>query len=177
MNKKEQKIFSRPRIKLPNINFTGVKNNNNIRKISTIIAILSIAIIVLRVAINATIPIIDEQCKNMARSIATKVSNEQATKVMADYTYEDLFRVVKDDENNIKMISADMITINKIISDIPILMQEELEKEENNTFTLKLRQFFGKQIFCRNGTRYKNKDDDRWQCVNRFKIRIYRSGN
>ena len=32
-----------------------------------------------------------------------------------------------------------MITINEVISDIPIRMQEELEKEENNTFTLKLR--------------------------------------
>lgn len=144
MNKREEKIFSRPRIKLPNIKFRGIKSNKNLRKIVTIIAILSIAIIVLKVAINATIPIIDEQCKNMARTIATKVSNEQATRVMADYSYEDLFRVIKDDENNIKMISADMITINRIISDIPILMQEELEKEENNTFTLKLRKFFRK---------------------------------
>ena len=42
------------------------------------------------------------------------------------------------------MISADMITINKIISDIPILIQDELEKEENNTFTIKLRQLFRK---------------------------------
>lgn len=144
MNKKEQKIFSRTRIKLPNIKFTGIKNNKNIRKLFTIIAILSIAIIVLKVAINATIPIIDEQCKNMAKSIATKISNEQATKVMADYKYEDLFRVITDDDNNIKMINADMITINRIISDIPILIQEELEKEENNTFTLKLRELFRK---------------------------------
>ena len=89
-------------------------------------------------------PIIDEQCKNMAKSIATKISNEEATRVMADYKYEYLFRVIKDDENNIKMISADMITINKIISDIPILIQDELEKEENNTFTIKLRQLFRK---------------------------------
>ena len=110
----------------------------------TIIAILSVAIIVLKVAINATLPIIDEQCKNMARTIATRVSNEQATRVMADYEYEDLFRVTKDEDNNIKMISADMITMNKIISDIPILIQEELEKEENNTFTLKLRKLFRK---------------------------------
>ena len=98
-----------------------------------------IAIIVLKVAIDATIPIIDEQCKSMAKSIATRISNEQATKVMANYDYEDFCNVEKDEEGNIKMISVNMITINEIISDIPILMQEELEKEENNTFTLKLR--------------------------------------
>ncbi len=144
MNKKEQKIFSRPRIKLPNFKSVGIKNNKNFRKLLTIIAILGIAIIVLKTAIDATMPIIDEQCKNMAKSIATKISNEEATRVMADYKYEYLFRVIKDDENNIKMISADMITINKIISDIPILIQDELEKEENNTFTIKLRQLFRK---------------------------------
>ena len=152
MDKKEQKIFSRARIKLPNLKIIQIKNNKNIRKIITIIAILLIAIIVLKVAIEGTIPIIDEQCRNMARSIATKISNEQATNVMANYKYEDLFRVIKDDDNNIKMISADMITINKIISDIPILIQEELVKEDNNTFTLKLRKFFRNKIFCRSWT-------------------------
>lgn len=160
MNRKEQKIFSRPRIKLPNFKHSGIKNNKNLRKLLTIIAILGIAIIVLKTAIDATMPIINEQCKNMARSVATKVSNEEATRVMADYKYEDLFKVIKDDDNNIKMLSADMITINRIISDIPILIQEDLEKEENNTFTLKLRKLFGKQIFCRNGTGHNNKNDD-----------------
>ena len=142
MDKKEQKIFSRKRIKIPWATILSGRDNPRIRKLITIIAILSVAIIVLKVAINATLPIIDEQCKNMARTIATRVSNEQATRVMADYEYEDLFRVIKDEDNNIKMISSDMITINRIISDIPILIQDELEKEENSTFTLKLRKFF-----------------------------------
>ena len=141
MDKKQEKIFSRSRIKLTNIKLEKLKNNKNFRKLVTIIAILSIAIIVLRMAVNAVIPIINEQCITMAKSIATKVSNEQATRVMADYEYDDFCEVIKDDENNIKMININMITINKIISDIPILMQEELEKEENNTFKLKLRKF------------------------------------
>ena len=139
MNRKEQKIFSRPRI-----NLGKIKGNNKIRKVVQIIAILTIAIIVFKLVINSSMPIIDERCRNLAKSIATKVSNEQATNIMASYKYEDLFKVVKDDEDNIKMISADMITINKIISDIPILIQEELEKEENSSFNVKLRKFFRK---------------------------------
>ena len=98
-----------------------------------------IAIIVLKIALNATIPIVDEQCRTMAKSIATKISNDEATKVMANYDYEDFCKVVKDENNNIKMISTNMITINEVISDIPIRIQEELEKDENNTFNLKLR--------------------------------------
>ena len=141
MDRKNEKIFSRYRIKLINLNKINLQNKNVVKLIK-IIAILTIAIIVFKVAMDATIPIINEQCRTMAKSIATKISNEEATRVMADYEYEDFCRVEKDENNNIKMIGINMITINKIISDIPVLMQQELEKEENNTFTIKLRQFY-----------------------------------
>ena len=141
MDRKNEKIFSRYRIKLINLNKINLQNKNVVKLIK-IIAILTIAIIVFKVAMEATIPIINEQCRTMAKSIATKISNEEATRVMADYEYEDFCRLEKDENNNIKMIGINMITINKIISDIPVLMQQELEKEENNTFTIKLRQFY-----------------------------------
>ena len=137
MDNKEQKIFSRYTIKMPKIYI--LRQNKNVRKLIKIIAVLLIAIIVLKCAIDGIMPIIDEQCRNMAKSIATKISNEKATMVMANYKYEDFFEIVKDNENNIKMINANMITINKVISDIPVLIQEEIEKKENSTFTLKLR--------------------------------------
>ena len=141
MDRKNEKIFSRYRIKLINLNKINLQNKNVVKLIK-IIAILTIAIIVFKVAMDATIPIINEQCRTMAKSIATKISNEEATRVMADYEYEDFCRVEKDENNNIKMIGINMITINKIISDIPVLMQQELEKEENNTFTIKLRELY-----------------------------------
>ena len=141
MDRKNEKIFSRYRIKLINLNKINLQNKNVVKLIK-IIAILTITIIVFKVAMDATIPIINEQCKTMAKSIATKISNEEATRVMADYEYEDFCRVEKDENNNIKMIGINMITINKIISDIPVLMQQELEKEENNTFTIKLRELY-----------------------------------
>ena len=142
MDNKNEKIFSRKRIKLPYIEIKGLKNNKNFRKIIKIIAILMIAIIVFKIALNATIPIVDEQCRTMAKSIATKISNDEANKVMANYEYEHFCRVEKDEDGNITMISANMITINEVISDIPIRIQEDLEKDENNTFTIKLRKFF-----------------------------------
>lgn len=160
MDKKEEKIFSRNRIHIPNVIFFKSGNNKNLSKILTIIAILSIAIIVLNTVIRAINPIIEEQCRTMAKSIATKISNDEATKVMANYDYEDFVKIEKDDEGNIKMISANMITINEVISDIPIRIQEDLEKDENNTFTLKLRKYIRKQNFFWNGARYKNKNDD-----------------
>ena len=144
MDKKHEKIFSRYKIKLPKLNKIIIKDNKKLSKIIRIIAILVIAIIVFKIAVEATIPIIDEQCKTMAKSIATKISNEQATNVMANYEYEDFCEVIKDENDNIKMIGVNMITINEVISDIPILIQEELEKEENSTFNIKLRKLHRK---------------------------------
>ena len=159
--KKIEKIYSRNRIKIPkistNTNIVEKKvnyNNENltkIRKISKIGIILLIAFLVSNVIIKAVEPVIDKQCITMAKSIATKISNEQATIVMADYTYEDLVSITKDENENIKMISSNMITINKIISDIPILIQNELEKIENNHFYIKLGSFTGSKLLSGRG--------------------------
>ena len=142
MVKNDTKIYTRHRIKLPNIT-----EDRNKRKIIKILLILVIAITIVRAVLLSINPIIEEKCKTVAKSIATKISNEQATLVMAKYTYEDLINVIKDENGNIKMIGTNIISVNEIISDIPIKIQEELEKSENNNFNIKLGSFFGSKIF------------------------------
>ncbi len=163
MDKRIEKIYSRNRIRLPKIEFFITKNtkpkksnNKNIdkeklRKISSILIVLVIAFVVSNTIIEAIEPVIDAQCINIAKSIATKISNEQATAVMANYSYEDLVNISKDEDGNVKMISANMITINEIISDIPILIQEELEKEDNSKFYIKLGSFTGTKLLAGRG--------------------------
>ena len=142
MVKNDTKIYTRHRIKLPKIT-----EDRNKRKIIKILLILVIAITIVRAVLLSINPIIEEKCKTVAKSIATKISNEQATLVMAKYTYEDLITVIKDENGNIKMIGTNIISVNEIISDIPIKIQEELEKSENNNFNIKLGSFFGSKIF------------------------------
>lgn len=163
MDKRIEKIYSRNRIRLPKIEFFITKNtktkklnNKNIdkeklRKITSILIVLVIAFLVSNTLIKAIEPVIDAQCINIAKSIATKISNEQATAVMTNYSYEDLVSISKDEEGNVKMISANMITINEIISDIPILIQEELEKENNSKFYIKLGSFTGTKMLAGRG--------------------------
>ena len=142
MVKNDTKIYTRHRIKLPKIT-----EDRNKRKIIKILLILVIAITIVRAVLLSINPIIEEKCKTVAKSIATKISNEQATLVMAKYTYEDLINVIKDENGNIKMIGTNILSVNEIISDIPIKIQEELEKSENNNFNIKLGSFFGSKIF------------------------------
>lgn len=94
------KIYSRRRIKLPKFAFlyknSKEPNHKNITKAFKITCIMGIAAVTANIIMQAVSPIIDKQCINMAKSIATKISNEQATVVMAKYEYEDLCNITKD---------------------------------------------------------------------------------
>ena len=94
------KIYSRRRIRLPKCDWgcNNLKNPNYKSKIKVvkITCIITIALITANLISKAISPIIDKQCINMAKSIATKISNEQATVVMSKYKYDDLCNVTKD---------------------------------------------------------------------------------
>ena len=141
MNKNEEKIFTRRKIRLPK--FRRVVGDRRLsdkkRKLIKIMAVLIIAITFSYTVTKAIEPIIETQCRNLAKNVATKVSNEEATNVMADYEYEELVNVIKDENDNI-------IVINKIISDIPIKIEEALKKEENSEFDIKLSTFLGSKL-------------------------------
>lgn len=148
MNKNEEKIFTRRKIRLPK--FRRVVGDRRLsdkkRKLIKIMAVLIIAITFSYTVTKAIEPIIETQCRNLAKNVATKVSNEEATNVMADYEYEELVNVIKDENDNIKMLSTNIIVINKIISDIPIKIEEALKKEENSEFNIKLSTFLGSKL-------------------------------
>lgn len=55
------------------------------------------------------------------------------------------------------MISANIITVNEIISDVAIKIQEELNKEENASFNIKLGSLTGTKIFSGTGPNIKIK--------------------
>ena len=96
------KIYSRPRIKLPKFyfrefNFKGNKKNNKINKNKgKITLIIVIAILTAKIVLDAVYPIFDTLCESKAKSIATIISNEEATNVMKEYSYDELFTVEKD---------------------------------------------------------------------------------
>ena len=129
-----------PKFKVNNNN----KNNNNRRKsLFKVIIILVIEIMVARNIVNAINPIIKRQCSNQAKSIATIICNEQATKVMENYRYEDLAVVIKDEAGKIQMIKLNIIPVNEIISDVAIKIQDELNSVENANFGIRLGSFTG----------------------------------
>lgn len=153
---KIDKIYSRKRIELPKFNFN--KNNRNNKKSGAIFKIVLILLIEILVASNivkAIDPIIKRQCSNQAKSIATKISNEQATIVMENYKYEDLAVVIKDNDGKIQMVKLNIIPVNEIISDVAIKIQDELNNTENANFGIRLGSFFGIKLLSGMGPNIK----------------------
>ena len=141
---KIDKIYSRKRFIPPKFNFSYKNNDTNNKKgFLKIIIILVIEILVARNIINAINPIINRHCVNKAKSIATIISNEQATIVMENYKYEDLAVVIKDDNGKIQMVKLNIIPVNEIISDVAIKIKQQLNSVENAKFGIRLGSFFG----------------------------------
>ena len=148
------KIYSRNRIRLPKFIFEiDVKNKDNkkIEKLWKIFLILFIAFSVVKVVLDSVNPIFDTLCEDEAKSLATIISNEQATKVMEKYQYEDLFSIEKDEKGNITMIKSNVFPINAITSDIGISIQKAINSTERDDINIALGSFTGIKLLSGRG--------------------------
>lgn len=127
------KIYSRPRIKLPRI------KNTKAKKMTILIVILIIAFFTAKIMLDAVFPIFDNLCENRAESIATIISNEQASKIIKKHTYDELYTIEKDSSGNITMIKSNVIVFNEIISDIANEIQKQINTQGKENIEIALR--------------------------------------
>lgn len=134
------KIYSRPRIKIPSFLIKKRNINNKIpKKIVIILAVLAIAFFTIKHTLDAVSPVYDTLCTAKAKSIATTVSNEETMKIMKKYSYEDLFTVEKDSNNNITMIKSKTNTINKISNEISLNVQTQIDNRGREDISIAMR--------------------------------------
>ena len=146
------KIYSRSRVKIPNINLSQPKKlPKKYKKMAIAILIITIAIITCNMILKSFLPIYEAMCREKAKSLATIISNQEATKVMQDYTYEDIVTIYKDKNENITMIKSNIIPINKIISDVGEYTQRRIETEGENQVSINLGSFFGSRLLAGRG--------------------------
>lgn len=138
------KIYSRPRIRIPKIFLSNVSDKNFRKKQKTtkIFIIIVIAFSTVKIVLDAILPIFDTLCKDRAKSIATIISNQQATLVMKEHEYDELFTLEKDNDGNIIMIKSNVGPINEIISDVAIKIQNEINKKGRDDIEIAIRKFY-----------------------------------
>ena len=141
------KIYSRPKIQIPNI----ITKARNKRKIIMILIFIIVLIMLCKRMLDAVNPIFDTLCENEAKSIATLISNEQATNVMKEHSYDELFTVEKDTDGNVTMITSNVVPINEIISDVAIKIQEEINEQGRKDIQIALGSFTGIKLLSGRG--------------------------
>lgn len=147
------KIYSRPRIRLPKIFLAngGDKNIKRKQKIAKIFIIIVIAFSTVKIVLDAILPIFDELCKDKAKSIATIISNNEATNVMKEHTYDELFTIEKDNDGNITMIKSNIIPINEIISDVAVKIQNSINERGRENIRIAIGSFTGSKLLAGRG--------------------------
>jgi sporulation protein YunB len=143
------KIYSRKRIPLNfNCKKINFRKRKNLFKIYKIVTIMVIAIIVgVRLESFAN-PLYIQVCEEKVKQVATLVTNEQATIVMENYSYDDMFSIEKDEQGNISMVKSNIANINCISSDIAIRTQNELLNEEKSVVKIPMGAFTGVQYLA-----------------------------
>mgnify|MGYP005776637317 FL=1 len=121
------------------------------KKTVTILIILIIAFSTLKLVLNAVMPIFETLCEDKAKSIATIISNEEATNVMSEHTYDELFTIEKDNNGNITMIKSNVIPINEIISDVAVRIQEQINARGRENIEIALGSFTGFKLLAGRG--------------------------
>ena len=140
------KIYSRPRLRLPQFVFYKRKpfnknykyNNPQRHKHKSLVLIIVIAFITLKIVLDTINPIFNKLCENKALSLATIISNNKATEVMRSHTYDELFTIEKDETGNVSMLKANVVPINEITSDIAVKIQEEINRQGRDNIEIAL---------------------------------------
>ena len=133
------RIYSRARFNI--FKKKKYRNKNLKRKIKTtrpFFVVFLIAILVCFFLWRAMEPVFDELCIEQAKGIGTTIANQQASKIMDKYGYSDLFKVEKDSSGEVQVVSANVIMINKITSDLAIDIQKSLEEYDGAKVKLPL---------------------------------------
>lgn len=147
-------IYSRKRVRLPKIiykkfDFSNMPHRN--KKNVKFITIFIVTILTFAIAINSINPIFEKLCEDKAKSIATIICNEESTKIISKYKYEDLVTIYKDSNENITMIKSNITPINLIISDVAERIQKRLEEVREDEIGIRLGSFTGTKILSGRG--------------------------
>lgn len=147
-------IYSRPRIRLPKFliyHSKDPKKRRKVKKVYSIMIIIIIMIIIMNTIIKAIEPVFNNLCKEKAKSVATIICNRQTTECIKGYGYSDFVIVHTDENKNIKMLEANMININVVISNIAEQIQTQIDSISREDIYISLGGFTGINLLAGRG--------------------------
>lgn len=117
------------------------------RKTFKILVIVGIAITIYMLIFRYIEPVFESLCEDEVKSRATIISNQESTKIMNKYQYEELYTIEKDEAGNIVIIKSNVVPINNMISDLTEAIQNRFNEMENTQIDIPIGNLFGTYYF------------------------------
>lgn len=109
--------------------------------------IIVVAISVYRAIFSYIEPVFETLCDEKVKSIATVISNQESTKAMNKYQYDELYTIEKNHEGNVVMIRSNVVPINNMISDLTEGIQNRFNEIEETQIKIPFGNIFGIYYF------------------------------
>lgn len=120
----QNKLYSRKRIRIPNL-----KRLREINSLKIILLIIFFTILVILIVfLKTAYPVFKATCETAAASKGNKIVNDEVNKVMKGYTYNSLIKIEKDVNGKISFIESDSVKMNEVVSQIVSNIQKEFDK-------------------------------------------------
>lgn len=141
-------IYRRKRIHLPKKVCGKFKNipPNKTKKLAKFLIIITVMLITFISILKSIEPIVDTICKDKAKSVATIICNEESTKIITNYKYEDIITVHRNNEGKIEMVQSNIVPINYIISDVAEKIQKRIEETRSEWTQINIGSFTGSKL-------------------------------
>lgn len=116
------------------------------------IILIALATLIITTIIYAKIskslePTFKTLCEEKVKSIATIITNQESTKIINKYQYDELYTIEKDENGNIVLIKSNIVPINNMISDLTENIQQSFNEMQSTQIDLKLGNLFGTYLF------------------------------
>ena len=118
------------------------------RKTLKVVLVLAVTILVYKAIISYIEPVFEALCEDKVKSIATIISNQESTKIMNKYQYEEIYTIEKDEAGNVVIIKSNVVPINNMISDLTESIQNRFNEMEKNEIKIPLGNLFGGYYFA-----------------------------
>lgn len=143
-------IYRRKQIRIPKIIIQkfGSMEPKKSKKICKFCSIMVVMVMTFYTILNAIEPILDTLVKDKAKSVATIICNEESTKIITNYQYQDFITIHRDKDNNITMIQSNIVPINYIISDVGEKIQKRINEMTNEKIHINLGGFTGSRLLA-----------------------------
>lgn len=146
------KIYSRPRIKLPKINISYKRNTNKQKKkIQKILITLFAILLIIKLLFDYINPMFEDMCITKAKAVAIQIINKKTQDSIDKIDYNDLVTIIKDNNGNITMVKANAFSINRISVEITTDIQDTLQNESQTQILIPLGSISGNEVLSNLG--------------------------